>query len=58
MKNVGSTIIAILVGIVAIWLFIKLLGLALKAVGILLGVGLAVAAYFAARRLLTGGSSA
>ena len=34
-----------LLGIVAIWLLIKVLGIALKLVGLLLGIGLAVAAY-------------
>ncbi|HJQ16240.1 MAG TPA: hypothetical protein VJ859_04510 [Allosphingosinicella sp.] len=52
----GSAIVAILVGVVAIWLFIKLLGIALKLVAILIGVGLALAAYFAVRKLIAGGS--
>jgi hypothetical protein len=58
MKSAGSAIIAVIVAIIAIWLFIALLGVALKLVGILLGLGLAVVAYFAAERLLTGGRRA
>ena len=58
MRSAGSAVIAIIVAIVAIWLFIALLGVALKLVGILLGVGLAVAAYFGAERLLKGGGRA
>jgi len=58
MRSAGSAVIAIIVAIVAIWLFITLLGVALKLVGILLGVGLAVAAYFGAERLLKGGGRA
>ena len=58
MKSVGSLAIAVIVAIVAIWLFIALLGVALKLVGILLGVALAVAAYFGAERLLNGGGRA
>jgi hypothetical protein len=54
MKSLGSLVVAILVGIVAIWLFIKLLGVALKLVGILIGVGLAVAAFLFVERLIKG----
>ena len=56
MKSGGSAVLAIVIGIVAIWLFIKLLGIALKLVAILIGVGLAVLVYFAAQRMITGGS--
>lgn len=58
MKSAGPAVIAVIVAIIAIWLFIALLGVALKLVGILLGVGLAVAAYFGAERLLKGGGRA
>jgi asparagine N-glycosylation enzyme membrane subunit Stt3 len=51
-KALGSTLIAIIVGIFAIWLLIKLLGIALKLVGILVGVLIAVAVYFLAERLI------
>ena len=54
MRAGGSAIVAILVGIAAIWLFIKLLGIALKLVAIVIGVGLAVVAYFAVRKMIAG----
>ena len=56
MRAGGSAIVAILVGIAAIWLFIKLLGIALRLVAILIGVGLAIGAYFAVRKLIAGGA--
>ena len=55
MKSGGSAIIAVAVGILAIWLFIKLLGFALKLVAVLIGVALAVAVYFVAKRMIAGG---
>src|SRR5512139_1112351 len=55
MRSLGALVVAILVAIISLWLFIMLLGLALKLVAILIAVGLAVAAYFAAERLITGG---
>ena len=45
MRALGSLLLAIVIGIVAIWLLINLLGLALKLVAVLIGVGLAVLAY-------------
>ena len=56
MRAGGSAIVAILVCVVAIWLFIKLLGIALKLVAIVIGVGLAVVAYFAVRKMIAGGA--
>jgi len=54
MKSLGSTLVAILVAIVALWLVFKLLVGALKLVGLLIVGALAVGAYFGARRLLEG----
>ena len=56
MRAGGSAIVAILVGAVAVWLLIKLLGIALKLVAILVGAGLALAAYLAVRKMIAGGS--
>jgi len=53
MKSGGSAIVSILIGIVAIWLFIKLLGVALKLVAILIGLALAVGAYFVADKMFS-----
>ena len=54
MKSLGSLLLSILIGIVAIWLLVKLVFVGLKLVGILIGLGIAVAAYFAARKMLEG----
>jgi hypothetical protein len=58
MKPLGSLLFAILVGVIAIWLFIKLLGLAFKLLGIAIAIALAVGVYFAARKLIGRGGNA
>ena len=50
MRSFGALLAAIVIGIVAIWLLIQLLGFALKLVGLLIGIGLAVAAYLLIER--------
>jgi hypothetical protein len=52
MRALGSLIIAILVGVVAIWLFFHLLVGAIKLVGVLIGIALAVLVFFVAERLI------
>jgi hypothetical protein len=47
-----NLLIAIIVGIVAIWLFIALLGVALKLAAIAIGIAIAVAVYFLAEKLV------
>ena len=54
MKALGSLIVTILIAVVAIWLVFKLLVGALKLVGILIVVGLAVAVVYAAKRRIGG----
>ena len=55
MKSTGSLLLSILIGIVVIWLLLKLLGAALKLVAILIGIGLAAGAYFAIRGMIEKG---
>ena len=52
MRALGSILIAILVGILAIWLLFILLGFALRLVALVIGLGLAVGAYFLAEKLI------
>jgi uncharacterized membrane protein YccC len=54
-RSIGALVIAILIGIVAIWLLINLLGIALKLVGLLIGIALAVIAFLYIQRMLKGG---
>jgi multisubunit Na+/H+ antiporter MnhE subunit len=54
MKNAGSLLVSIIVGIVILWLALKLLGAALKLVGILIAIGIAVAVYYAVRGMIAG----
>jgi hypothetical protein len=54
-RSIGALFAAILIGIVAIWLLINLLGLALKLVGLLIGIALAVIAFLYIQRMLNGG---
>ena len=52
MRSLGSLLLSILIGIVAFVLAIKLLGAALKLVGIAIALALAVGAYFVVRNRL------
>jgi hypothetical protein len=48
MKSLGSLLLSIVIGIVAIWLLVKLVFVGLKLVGIFIAV------YFAARNMIEG----
>ncbi len=52
MKSLGSLVLSILFGIVVVVLAIKLLGAALKLVAILIGLALAVGAYFVLKGMI------
>jgi len=54
MKEIGSLVLAVLVGIVAIWLVFKVLVGALKLIGLLVVAGLAIAAFYAVRGRIGG----
>lgn len=55
MRDLASLILSILVLVVGLWLVLKLLGAALKLIGILVVIVLAAGAYFFLRRLIDGG---
>jgi hypothetical protein len=52
MKSLGSLLLSILFGIIVVVLAIKLLGAALKLVAILIGLALAVGAYFVLKGMI------
>ena len=52
MRALGSLILAVVVGIVLIWLFVELLIGVFKLIGVLIAIGLAVAVYFIAERAI------
>jgi len=52
MRSLGSLVLSILFGIVVVVLAIKLLGAALKLVAILIGLALAVGAYFVLKGMI------
>jgi hypothetical protein len=54
MKSVGSLLLTVVIAVVAIWLVFKLLVGALKLVGILIVVGLALAAFYAVKGRIGG----
>jgi len=54
MKALGSLLVTILIAVVAIWLVFKLLVGALKLIGLVIVIGLAVAAFYAAKRMFGG----
>ena len=53
-QSIGGAIATVLIAIVAIWLVLKLLGVALKLVGLLILAGLGVAAYLAITKRIGG----
>ncbi len=55
MRSLGALFAAILIGIFAIWLLIQLLGIALKLVGLLIGIGIAVLVYLYIERMIRRG---
>ena len=55
-KSVGGTLATILIAIVVIWLGLKLLGVALKLVGLLILVGLGAVAFLAVTKRIGGPS--
>ncbi|HEX8468055.1 MAG TPA: hypothetical protein VF620_09660 [Allosphingosinicella sp.] len=54
MKALGSLAISILVGIVVLWLLVKLVFFTLKLIGVAIAVAVAVVAYFAVRKTIGG----
>lgn len=54
-RVLGSLVLAILVGLVAIVVLFQLLVGALKLVGVLIGIGLAALVYFAAEKMIGAG---
>jgi hypothetical protein len=57
MKSLASLLLSILFGIIVVVLAIKLLGAALKLVAILIGLALAVGAYFVLKGMIGKGKS-
>ena len=53
-RSAGGALATVLIAIVVIWLVLKLLGVALKLVGLLILVGLGAAAYVAITRRIGG----
>jgi len=53
-QSIGGAVATVLIAIVAIWLILKLLGVALKLVGLLILAGLGVAAYLAITKRIGG----
>ncbi len=58
MKSLGSAAIAILVGLIALWVLVKLVFFTLKIVGVLIAVGLAILVYFVVKNMILKGSRA
>lgn len=52
MKALGSLLLAIAIGVVALWLLLELFIGALKLVGILIAVAIAVGVYFIAEKMI------
>ena len=52
MKPLGSAIIAILVGLVALWLLVKLVFFGFKLIGIAIAIGLAVVVYLVIEKMV------
>ncbi|WP_169542463.1 hypothetical protein [Sphingomonas baiyangensis] len=52
MKGIGSLILAVVVGVLLLWLALELLIGAIKLLGVLIAVGIAVAVYFFAEKAI------
>ncbi|WP_156140887.1 hypothetical protein [Sphingomonas sp. 37zxx] len=52
MKGIASVLLAIVIGIVLLWLAVELLIGAIKLVGILIAIAIAVGVYFFAERAI------
>jgi hypothetical protein len=52
MKVLGSLLLAIAIGVIALWLLLELFIGALKLVGILIAVAIAVGVYFVAEKMI------
>jgi hypothetical protein len=54
MKSLGSLVIAILAGIVVLWLLVKLVFFTFKLIGLAIAVAVVAAVFFAVRALIEG----
>ena len=52
MKALGSLLLAIVIGVIALWLLLELFIGALKLVGVLIAVAIAVGVYFVAEKMI------
>jgi hypothetical protein len=58
MKSLGSAAIAIIVGLIALWVLVKLVFFAFKLVGVLIAIGLALVVYVVVRNMILKGNRA
>jgi hypothetical protein len=58
MKALGSAIVAILVGLVALWVMVKLVFFTLKLVGVVIAVGIALVVFVVVKNMVLKGSRA
>jgi hypothetical protein len=54
MKSLGSLAISLIVGIIVLWLLVKLVFFGLKLIGLAIAVAVAAAVFFAARKAIGG----
>ena len=54
MKSAGSLAVSILVGILVLWIMIKLVFFTFKLIGLAIAVAVVVAAFFGVRRMIEG----
>jgi high-affinity Fe2+/Pb2+ permease len=54
MKSLGSLAIAVLVGILVLWLMVKLVFLTFKLIGLAIAVAVVAAVFFGVRKMIEG----
>ena len=54
MKSLGSAAVSILVGILVLWLLIKLVFFTFKLIGLAIAVAVAAAVFFTVRKMIEG----
>jgi len=54
MKSLGSLAVAVLVGIIVLWLLVKLVFFTFKLIGLAIAVGVVAAVFFGVRKMIEG----
>ena len=54
MKSLGSLVVSILIGVIVLWVLVKLVFFAFKLIGLAIAVAVAAVVFFAVRKAIEG----